>query len=84
MVDAALAIIAQEGTAALTKSRVCEHAGMHRSGFYSHFDDLEALLVAAADYLPPQIVESDPATLLDALASHEPDYEPKWIGEDKA
>ena len=30
------------------------------------------------------IVESEPAGLLDALATHDPDYEPKWIGEDKA
>lgn len=30
------------------------------------------------------VVESEPAALLDALAAHEPDYEPKWIGDDKA
>lgn len=59
MIEAALEIITEEGTSALSKSRVCARAGMHRSGFYNHFKNVDELTAAAVEVIGGRLVARD-------------------------
>jgi len=46
---AALAIVREKGSGAVTKAAICQRAGLHRSGFYGYFKDVDECMTAAAD-----------------------------------
>lgn len=50
LLDAALALIREKGYAATTVDELCARAGVAKGSFFHHFDDKEALGVAAARY----------------------------------
>ncbi|MGP0090185.1 MAG: TetR/AcrR family transcriptional regulator [Xanthobacteraceae bacterium] len=50
LLDAALAVIREKGYAATTVDELCARAGVAKGSFFHHFNDKEALGVAAADY----------------------------------
>src|SRR5258708_38199872 len=47
LIDAALAVFADEGWAAISARRVCERAALTRGYFYESFDGVDALIAAA-------------------------------------
>lgn len=49
LLDAGLALLAEEGAEALTTGKVAKRAGMAQPTFYVHFRDMEALLQALAE-----------------------------------
>ena len=50
LLDAALAVIREKGYVATTLDELCARAGVAKGSFFHHFDDKEALAVAAARY----------------------------------
>lgn len=48
LLDAALAVIRERGYVATTLDELCARAGVAKGSFFHHFDDKEALAVAAA------------------------------------
>jgi len=50
LLDAALAVIREKGYASTTVDELCARAGVAKGSFFYHFEDKEALAVAAADY----------------------------------
>ncbi|MBV9990697.1 MAG: TetR/AcrR family transcriptional regulator [Alphaproteobacteria bacterium] len=54
LLDAALAVIREKGYVATTVDELCARAGVAKGSFFHHFDDKEALAVAAARYWSEQ------------------------------
>src|ERR1700743_885750 len=50
LLDAAMAVIREKGYVATTVDDLCERAGVAKGSFFHHFENKEALAVAAANY----------------------------------
>lgn len=50
LLDAALAVVRQQGFAATSVDQLCKEAGVTKGAFFHHFESKEALGVAAANY----------------------------------
>ncbi len=50
LLDAALSVIREKGYSATTVDELCARAGVAKGSFFHHFNDKEALAVAAANY----------------------------------
>ncbi|WP_354699634.1 helix-turn-helix domain-containing protein [Paraconexibacter sp. AEG42_29] len=57
LLDAALDVLATEGYARATTSRVCERAGLSRGAHLHHFGTRDGLLSAAVEQLAAQLIE---------------------------
>jgi AcrR family transcriptional regulator len=68
LIDAALEVFADDGWAALSARRVCEHAGLARRYFYESFDDLDALIQAAFERISLEAREAVRAAVDDPNA----------------
>jgi AcrR family transcriptional regulator len=80
LLDAARALLEENGPAALTMAATAERAGVSRRSVYLHFATRADLLVALFDHvseveglgdsLHPVLAESDPVAALDEFAAH--------------
>lgn len=59
LLDAAREIMRESGLGGLNKAELCRRAGIHRSGFYAHFPDVEAVAVAVAEEVSDAVVARD-------------------------
>lgn len=55
LIDAAIAVIRDEGPNALTTGRLARHVGITQSGFYAHFANLDACLAAVGTRLDEEV-----------------------------
>lgn len=69
LVDAALTVIGEEGTGALTVHRVCRTAGLNERYYYESFPKLDDLILAAAEDAGSRLVTA----LVAAMAGAEDD-----------
>ena len=58
LIDAAVRIISERGTDALTVAALARASGIHRTAVYYHFDDREALLKAVKAWSSDQLVKA--------------------------
>ncbi|MCC3331471.1 TetR/AcrR family transcriptional regulator [Nocardia abscessus] len=56
IIDAAIAVVAEQGWRHLSVERICESAGLIRRYFYESFADLDALTVAMIDALADELL----------------------------
>ena len=94
LLDAARAILEQQGFQALTMSALAERAGVTRGGVYLHFDSVPAVMTELFDHLAEteglgaslaRVWEAEDAvTALDAWAAHLADYHPRLMAVDTA
>ncbi len=68
LIDAALAVFAAEGWAALSARRVCDQAGLTRRYFYESFDDVDALIGATFERITGEVAAAVRASIADVDA----------------
>ncbi|KAA1416833.1 TetR/AcrR family transcriptional regulator [Nocardioides humilatus] len=65
LVEAALAVIGEDGTAGLTVNRVCRTAGLNERYYYESFPTMEDLVVAVAEHAAGRVL----STLAEAIGA---------------
>jgi AcrR family transcriptional regulator len=68
LIDAALAVFAAEGWAALSARSVSEQAGLTRRYFYESFDDIDDLIAAAFEQISSEARDAVRAAVADGAA----------------
>ncbi|HVK24584.1 MAG TPA: TetR family transcriptional regulator [Actinokineospora sp.] len=69
LLDAALAVFAEQGFGASTVEQVCDRAGYTRGAFYSNFVSLDELFLAMWEQRSAQLLSDLRETLADAVAA---------------
>jgi AcrR family transcriptional regulator len=73
LLEAAMDLILADGMGALTTGRIAAGAGIAQSGFYVHFDNLDALLAALGGEAVGEVVDMEAALRRERLAGLEPE-----------
>lgn len=76
LLDAALAVFAEDGFGRSSVEKVCERAGFTRGAFYSNFDSLDQLFLAMWEHQSEQMLVDVHAAIGKATTPHGPDAAP--------
>jgi AcrR family transcriptional regulator len=80
LLDAAREIMRESGLGGLSKAELCRRAGIHRSGFYAHFPDVESVAVAVAEEVSNAVVARDAEIRHSVEAAMSPGPEASVVG----